>query len=176
MRTTAIFFGLALSLTAGAALACPDRYGCDPRAIEQRYEAPPENLDAPPPIPAEAPPEPAFDDGYDGSRPVWREADGGLYMYGHRAAPCARACVPCGCGGEGLTLSSSFFHDAGGVGPIPGGGYYDGGYYGGGGYVFVGGGASSSAFASASARASASVSIRYRGGHGHKPGRHKGKH
>lgn len=176
MRAAAIFFGLALSLSAGAALACPDPYGCGREAdrYDQRY-APPyddrhEDRYGPSRYEDETYGEPVDDERYD-DRPVWREADGSLYMYGHRAAPCGQACVPCGCRGEGLTLSSSFFHDAGGVGPIP-----DGGYYGGGGYVIVGGGASSSAYASASARASASVSIRYRGGYGHRPGGHKPGH
>lgn len=107
--------------------------------------------------------------------------------YGY-AGPC---CVPCGntCGGvEGLVLPSSFFGDAGGVGPIPEGGYGGGG----GGFVIVGGGAGAgaSAFASASASASASIVVRggygghggkgghgggYRGGHHGKGGGHGGK-
>jgi hypothetical protein len=84
--------------------------------------------------------------------------------------PCCRPCVSA-CGqGVGLVLSDSFFAGAGGVGPIPAGGY-GGGYY----VVGVGcGSASAYASASASASASARISIHggYRGGHG---GGHGGK-
>lgn len=101
--------------------------------------------------------------------------------YGHPgygyAPPC---CAPCQnrCGGtEGLVLPMSFFGGAGGVGPIPAGGYS-----GGGGFVIVGGGAGarSSASAYAAASASASVSVRggyyggHHGGHGGKGGYGKG--
>src|SRR5690606_13381961 len=50
-------------------------------------------------------------------------------------------CAPCydPCGYRGEVLPMSFFADAGGVGPIPMGGY------GGGGAVFVGGGSGASA-------------------------------
>jgi hypothetical protein len=79
--------------------------------------------------------------------------------------PCCRPCVSV-CGqGDGLVLSDSFFAGAGGVGPIPAGGYGGGGYY-----VVGAGGGSASAYASASASASASARISihggYRGGHG----------
>lgn len=96
-------------------------------------------------------------------------------FYGY---PCAATCrgwrpAPCasGCGGE-LVLGSSFFYDAGGVGPIPDGGFYGGG----GGFVYAGAGAGASASASASAYAASRASFRFRGGHkGGKPCCHGGK-
>jgi hypothetical protein len=69
----------------------------------------------------------------------------------------------CPAGGD-LQLSNSFFYDAGGVGPIP-----DGGWYGGGAYVVSGGYGQSFARSYASASSSASVSVRggaRYGGHG----------
>jgi hypothetical protein len=181
MRLAAILSGLTLSLAAGAAAACPspdhcdgDHYGPPPVAYEQ---------------PRQDPYERAYRDGYDAGYEDGREAisddesyddaqtsdapgawedERGLYIRGHRGEPCGCVRPPCGCE-AGLTLSSGFFEGAGGVGPIP-----DGGYYGGGGYYYT---ASSggSAYAFASARASASVSVRYRGGYGgHKGG--GGKH
>jgi len=162
MRAAATIFGLALSLAAGAALACPrhhldegDRYGPETSyGGDDGYEA-----------------DEAYDEGrYDGDATpaVWREDDGGLYMHGHRAGAC-------GCDGAEVSLSSSFFDGGGGVGPIPDSGTYGGGYY----VIYGGGGggarASSFASASASARSSASVSVRYRGGYGHGSS-HGGKH
>jgi hypothetical protein len=90
----------------------------------------------------------------------------------HFADPRCDTCRPaairpdCGCrehyGYEtsSVSVNPAFFYGAGGVGPIP-----DGGYYGGGGYVVSGAGAhaSSSAYASSSSRVS--VSVRSGGGH-----------
>jgi hypothetical protein len=167
MRVAALLSGLTLSLAAGAALACPspDRCGGD------RHGPPPASYDQSPGDPYED----AYRDGYDagyadgqdvagdraqdaadlypGAPGVW-EDDRGLYIRGHRGQAC-------GCAADGLALSSGFFEGAGGVGPIPNGGYSGGGYY----YVTRAGG-SAYAFSSASARASASVSVGYRGSHG----------
>jgi len=63
-------------------------------------------------------------------------------------------------------LGGGFFDGAGGVGPIPDGGYQGGVYY------MAYGGSGARAWASASAHSSARVSVRYRGGYGgHKGGR-----
>lgn len=188
MRLAAMLSGLTLSLLAGAAAACPspghceggDRYGPPPAAYEPSRQDPYERAyhdgyDA------------GYEDGrdavgvddrydddyqaYDDAQPadapgVW-EDDRGLYIRGHRGEPCG--CIRPPCCEAGLTLSSGFFDGAGGVGPIP-----DGGYYGGVGYYYTASsGGSAYAFSSASARASASVSVRYRGHGGHKGG---GKH
>ena len=118
-----------------------------------------------------------YDDRYDDQAYEDRAYDEGppvgaspWYMDGrHPARDCD--CTP----GGAVQLSNSFFYDAGGVGPIP-----DGGWYGGGAYVVGGGYGQSSARSYASASSSASVSIRggvryYGGGYG-KGGRgHGGK-
>jgi len=87
------------------------------------------------------------------------------------------------CDCDGLRLSNAFFYDAGGVGPIP-----TGGYDGGGGFFVMGGGSgfgsgftgsSARAFSSASASSSANVNVRFRGGFrggGHMGGHGGGKH
>lgn len=153
MRLTGLL-AAAFSLTAGAAFACPDHADCGRMdhhrhgggwSHEEHYRA-----------------------------GGWERHE--RYAYGRRQhyERCADACAPpprCveSCGE--VVLPASFFYDAGGVGPIP-----DGGWYGGGGFVVVGAGAGAqaSAFAAARASASASVSVRFRGGFkGHHKG-HKG--
>lgn len=111
----------------------------------------------------------AYDDrAYDDGPPA---AAGPWYNDGrHPARECD--CPP----GGGVQLSNSFFYDAGGVGPIPDGGWYGGAYVVGGGY------GQSSARSYASTSSSASVSIRggayYGGGYsrgGHGKGGYGGK-
>lgn len=149
MRLTG-FLAAAFSLTAGAALACPDGGACG--RVDHRYG------------------------GGWSHEARYRESDyEQIQRYeGRGFAPCDGACAAptrCieGCGE--VTLPDSFFYDAGGVGPIPDAGWY------GGGFVVVGAGAGShaSAFASARASAHANVSVRFRGGfkgrHGHKGGK-----
>jgi hypothetical protein len=114
-------------------------------------------------------------DAYDSEVPSY----GGAMQ--HFADPRCNTCRPapvrydCGCRGEGygyetssVSVSPGFFYDAGGVGPIP-----DGGFYGGGGYVISGGGASASSSAYASSSSRVSVSVRG-GGRGHHGGGHGG--
>jgi hypothetical protein len=87
------------------------------------------------------------------------------------------------CDCDGLRLSNSFFYDAGGVGPIPTGGYDGGGEFfvmgGGSGFGSGFAGSSARAFSSASASSSANVNVRFRGGFrggGHMGGHGGGKH
>ncbi|HEX2560070.1 hypothetical protein [Phenylobacterium sp.] len=132
----------AFSLTAGAALACPEHDDCG-RVDHHRHRGWSQE-------------ERHYEGGY--------ERHERYEHYGHRRPPCLETC------GE-ISLPASFFYDAGGVGPIP-----DGGWVGGGGFVVVGAGAGAqaSAFASARASAHASVQVRFRGGFkGHHKG-HKG--
>lgn len=153
MRLTGLL-AAAFSLVAGAALACPGSDDCR-RTDHHRHGG-------------------WSHDAQSSERGFERYE---TYERG-RFASCARDCAPpaprCfeSCGE--LTLPASFFYDAGGVGPIP-----DGGFIGGGGFVVVGAGAGAgaraSAFASARASAHASASVRFRGGfkghRGHKGGK-----
>lgn len=96
-------------------------YGGGPDAqASQAYAGPPPA--APPPAPQA--PAYAYSSGF--TERIWPKADGGWYIYGHRAPPCAAAC--CACAGE-VSLNDGFFADAGGVGPIPIDGGYGGGYF-----------------------------------------------
>ncbi len=96
-------------------------------------------------------------------------------VYGPPASrPCCAPCFnPCE-GAEGLTLPGSFFAGAGGVGPIPSGGYGGGAYYviGAGRAGDAVSGAAAHAQAHASAAASARISIH--GGHAVSHGGHWG--
>ena len=139
MRLTGLL-AAAFSLTAGAALACPEYDDCG-RMDHHRHGGG------------------SHEERYREHSYEHHERD-----LGRRRPPCLETC------GE-LSLPASFFYDAGGVGPIPDGGWYGGG----GGFVVAeagaGAGARASAFAHASAHAS--VSVRFRGGFkGHKG--HKG--
>lgn len=97
--------------------------------------------------------------GADRYGPSHHRYDAYVEPYGWRGAPppCRSACD----GGE-ITLPSSFFAGAGGVGPIPSGPIYGGGYY----YVRGGGFAGARAYASGSASAvvSTRVSVHVSGG------------
>ena len=149
---------LGFSLAASAALACPYPHGCRPDAAYEGQAVDSANdifdarrYDQGGNLYTDDRYGPGYDEPYDDAGP-WASP---WYRDGRRPAP------PCGCGQ--VRLSSSFFHDAGGVGPIPMGGY-DGGVW----YVSRGSGfgaSSAQAFASASARAHVNVSVRG-GGHG----------
>jgi hypothetical protein len=156
MRLTGLL-AAAFSLTAGAALACPDYDDCGRMdhhrhggwSHEEHYR----------------------DGGYERHERYETRERGGYARCAYDCAPPPPRCFE-SCGE--VALPASFFYDAGGVGPIPDGGWYGGG----GGFVVVGAGAGAgaSAFASARASAHASASVRFRGGfkghHGHKG--HKG--
>lgn len=148
MRLTGLL-AAALTLTAGAALACPAYEDCGRMDHLRQGD---------------------WDHGsFSGDRAYER--------YEHNSyQSCSDRCAPPPCWGScgEVTLPASFFYDAGGVGPIPDAGWYgwDGGVV----VVGAGAGAHASAFASARASAHASVSVRYRGGFkgghkGHKGGR-----
>lgn len=149
MRLTGLL-AAAFSLAAGAALACPTDDACG-RIDHHRHEH--------------------------GGWGHERHYEGGYERHAswehYEQRGCRERCAPpprCyeGCGE--VVLPASFFYDAGGVGPIPDGGWYGGGVV----VVGAGAGAHASAFAAARASASANVSIRWRGGFkgGHKGGRH----
>jgi hypothetical protein len=146
MRLAAGFvLAIGLTLAAGATNACPGQRGpCDRETYRQGgYD----DRGYGPPAYGEQTYRDGPYDGYDqdaygpGHAPqaaeeelAWPTADG-WYMHGHRAPP-----RPCGCQGE-VSLNGGFFADAGGVGPIPSGGYDGGGYVilDGGRSAFVGG-------------------------------------
>jgi len=147
MRVGVILSGLVLTLASGAAAwACPRH----PPAMDGPYAVAAPDRYGPGPGDELSPPD------------VWEDSEGGLYMHGRRApvCDCAPPPPPCPCDDEGLVLGGGFFDGAGGVGPIPEGGYQGGAYY------IAYGGSASQAFASASAHSSARVSVRYRGGYG----------
>ena len=172
--TLRTILGLALALSANAALAgCPNPCGYDRGYslptygdVAQHYGGSPCDRGCGQWGPPRYEPPPCsrcggYDDGY------WEQPP-----------PCRSQACGCRCGGGEVSVPPTFFHDNGGFGPIPQGGYGGGGGYvmsgGGGGGGFGGGGgggsASASAYASASASSSSHISINVggggRGGHG----------
>jgi hypothetical protein len=170
-RVAALIIGMGLALASAPALACERHYGDTARGYDQRahgYEDERGYAYEDRRYEDERYDERAYDDDARYAPPPYGASP--WYADGRRPA---RIC-DCEPGGA-VRLSDSFFYDAGGVGPIP-----DGGWYGGGGYVVAGGfGASSArAFSSASASSHASISFRggrHYGGYGHKGGGYGGK-
>lgn len=143
--------GLSLALSASAALACHADYRCPPGHAYDGPNGPPPaqgmdgapsaaaNVPPPPPAAQPAPPPPPPPPLTIGQRYTLDSVfpdEGGLYMYGHRAAPCrCRAAESVHYERReyersDISLSNGFFADAGGVGPLPSGGYYyDSGTY-----------------------------------------------
>lgn len=192
---------LGLALATGAAAGCPrdhdgrerpvvDARRYDPPTPPERYGAWSERAYGSQARDNSERYPPRYDDAYPESGDDWREDRAYEDRYGPAPAPAAYGASPwyrdgrrpqplCPCpdraawGGAagGVRLSSGFFSDAGGVGPIPSGGD---GY--GGRYAIMGGGSSvSRAYSSAQASSSATVIIRrggFSGGHG---GKHGGK-